>query len=600
MFTYFIRSLFFSVIFAMDTSTSVDCNSYFNYLPDEILLKILEQLTTLDVINFCKCYNRYAYLYGEKNILSCINLSKRNGFNRSYSFSTIMKNVCPDIVTVLNITNVYWIAASEIRKCLKKLVNLEELYLIGTKVGISKTDSLSYKSKKLKKLAVTIDDKELQDSHAQYFPNVESLCVQIISKKDFTCQYRLQCLIKKLKQLSELWIHDVTNSYPLDYDHLAYTGSNLKIFAFKALCSMFSDLKFKGLTKIFISEKSGREAYYEKLESKSPDPRTLAASPAWKVLNELHTSVPFGLSDAKKLHYGLTNINKIEFEELNFMHYPNLCCPRYINAIKEIICSNNSKKLQKLALTNCLVTDKRLANSEENPKKKKKYDHNEPLSEEHKKFVDNLANLKKLELYTCCRYEGFRIYYFIQYLKNLTHLTLEIPASLNGVFIKKVFENCNYLETLKVNVVLSNESFNQDFWMSLSLAKNLKNLRYEVYRISLENIFFGLAAMTKMERLFIKCKYVDNFGVVYLKKFLEANPNLELMVIIINTATETMLKTLTKNMKVCKDRNKMFFAKKDERIFTEGFPIPELHYYDLISPHTHVSNLNITDKFHNR
>ncbi|XP_044756524.1 uncharacterized protein LOC123315043 isoform X2 [Coccinella septempunctata] len=386
----------------------------------------------------------------------------------------------------------------------------------------------------------------------------------------------------------------------MDYDHLAYTGCNLKIFAFKALCSMFSDLRFKDLTKIFISEKSGREAYYEKLDVKSPDPRALAVSPAWKVLNELHAAPPYGLYDAKRLYFGKTDINKIEFQELNFMHYSTSCSPRYVTAIKEIVASDNCKKLNKIAITNCLFKDERLQNSDENPKKKRKYNHEQPLSEEEKKFVDGLSNLKKLELYACCRYEGFRIYYFIQYLTNLTELTLEVPASLNGIFIKKLFEQCVYLETLKVNVVLSNEAFNHDFCMNISMAKNLKNLRYEIYRISLEHIFFGLAQMTKMERLFLKCKYVDNFGDVYLNRFLKGNPNLELMIVIINTATEGMLKTLTKNMRLYKNGSKMFFAKKDERIFTEGFPIPEHHYYELISPHTHVANLNISDDFYLR
>ncbi|KAK9880982.1 hypothetical protein WA026_014331 [Henosepilachna vigintioctopunctata] len=450
---------------------------YFQLLPNEILLKILQQLTTCDVIHFCEIYPAYEYFFEERKLVNIVNLSKKSGFKRIYSFSNIIKKFRSECITVFNITYVYWVTAADIRKCLKKLKNLQELHILGTKVGLATADCDSYKSPKLHKLAVSIEDKQLQQSKAQYFPNIRSLCVQIVSKNDHTFQYRLQCIIKDLKKLEELWVQDITGSYPLDYDHLAYTGTNLKIFAFKALCSMFSDLRFRGLNKVFFNERTGRQAYYEKIDSCVTDPRSLTESQAWKILNELHAETPYGLRDAKKLAYQDTNINDIVFEELNFMHSTNRCCPRYVNAIKDIISSKNARNLQKLTLTNCLFIDQPLEVCPDNPKRRKKYNHHEPPSEEQKVVINNLQFLNELEVYVCSRYQGFRIYYFIQYMKNLTQLSLEIPGPLNGEFLKHVFENCESLESLKLNLVMSNESFNHDFCRYISLAKNLKNLR---------------------------------------------------------------------------------------------------------------------------
>ncbi|KAL3276913.1 hypothetical protein HHI36_012281 [Cryptolaemus montrouzieri] len=535
------------------SNTNDKNNSYFAVIPNEILIKILNLLSTYDVLQFCEAYPTYEYFFGETAITNTINLSKKTGFKSVLSLSSIIKKFRIDCITVFNITYVYWVPAIEIRNCLKKMKNLEELHLIGTKVGLAVADCESFRSLKLKKLAVSVEDisNETQNPRAQYFPNIRSLCVQILSKKSYTFQFRLECIFSGLKDLEELWIYDISDSFPLNYDHLTYSTSNLKILAFKAKCATCATLRYRGLTKVFSNERTGGDVYYEK-NFKTTNPRFEAESSAWKVLNELHAASPYGLNDAKKLYSQKKNINDIEFEELNFFHVRHSCCPRYLTAVQEMLLSENSRNLKKLTLTNCLFADESQETSD-NPKKKKKYDYKELLSDENK-LVNNLKALKELEIFVCPRHGGFKIYYFLQHLKNLTHLSLEIPGALNGEFLKLVFENCALLESLKINVVVSNESFNHDFCRYISSAKNLKTLRYEHYRISLETIFFSLSSLSipKMERLFLKCTSVDNFGVMNLNKFLKKNDTLNFIMIIISSATADMRKTLTDELKSLK------------------------------------------------
>ena len=57
------------------------------------------------------------------------------------------------LITVLNITGVYWICGKELRKCIQQLKSLSELYVLSTALNMKNVDINTYN--KLEKVTLS-------------------------------------------------------------------------------------------------------------------------------------------------------------------------------------------------------------------------------------------------------------------------------------------------------------------------------------------------------------------------------------------------------------------------------------------------------------
>lgn len=564
-------------------------NSYFHILPNELLFEIFSYLRTLDLVNFCNAFSI-------SDIFSKNKLVKKLTFNDLPKLEDIPinSNYCRAInmeyITVLNINGLFWMPLNKLKACLIKMINLEELHCLGTKLALSSLHWPLNKQLKLKTLAVSIYSQDLGQIQTtpELFECIENLCLQICSKDNSSFRNQIFVFLKLLKVLKQLWIIDITDNYPLDYYFLLENLVNLEVYAFKTKCLNIRHNENKSkLTRIFSRNTYGREEFYEKYFNK---PLPFKDFP-WNIFSEVHNETVISLDDIRSIMLGKKTLEGIKLKELNFSHDKPNCSKNYCDAVIQLLKSNKTTNLTNLALSSCLFYYDIEQKNDLVLAKKRKLEYHHDVILKHNDMIKNLQNVHTVEVTVCKRYEGPEAYALIQHLKNVKNISLEIHGQMNGSFIKDILKNCNKLETVKIVLCEANEILNNYICTYNYYAQNLKSFWYCHYRISFEKIFSSLCKCSNLECVFLKCRHMDNFILGSFKKFLIKNTNLTIVIIVINQATHNQIKLIQEMLRSFrKSSNQIFVAKKFE---DNSFAFTNPIWPPLNIPLSHYSNVSV-------
>lgn len=307
---------------------------------------------------------------------------------------------------------------------------------------------------------------------------------------------------------------------------------------------------------------------------------------AWDVIHKFQCEMPYGIKSAQKF-YLTKQIKDIEFEELNFFHSRCFCNPSFIKATLDFLNSPNSKNLQRLSVKSCILqrypTSKAhsLANLQE-----RKY----PIID----VIENCKKLKTLELMSCanCNVTILDAYPFICNWTMLERFTLEVPAHLDGQFLKEVLMICRNIKFLRIISYSTNENLNLNLYQALPYGSSLEDFCYENMHINIHRIFQSLNRIKecKLRRIYVNAMYNESRLLEPIAEFLKKNDQLIFLYIALANRVQSDLSALQDLLNRYKKNNpaKIFFAKKVVRHFVGNFPIPSVHN-DLMSYDTEVS-----------
>ncbi|KAJ8927617.1 hypothetical protein NQ314_019895 [Rhamnusium bicolor] len=396
-----------------------------DHIPVEILIKIISYLNTYDLMQFCSACENYKCFYKEKSIVRFISFSRKFELQKFHLYRFIITNINYTSIKVLNINCLYWIPNDELRKLISKLENLEVLHALDTKLGITERDVATYN--KLKKLAVSIEDNRFHDPFPRFLNVLKSLCLKITVKGLlFNDIYQF---FENMKYLEELWIHDDDESfYKIDYDQIAVSLHNLKKLVIKSK-TVLPCYDFKYIEQILNKPEGSKRSIFE--------PREHEIEKSWEIFESLHKDLPCGPIESKTL-----------FLDSHIKHQDTP--------------TQGFRRARSGIQVSCL---------------------NHPFQS----IAENLKNLRELEIFNCSSCLGsvdLGAYSLIGTFENLQKLTLDIPISLDGLFLKEIFSGsrffikCRHLQSVNFLCVAQNEKFIINLCQHLHHTNNLRDFRY--------------------------------------------------------------------------------------------------------------------------
>jgi hypothetical protein len=169
--------------------------SYFCLLPNEVLIQILSDIDTLSLLNFCEVY-KCDYFLQDRNVIQTIDLYKKYPLE---DLSFLSKKIVFEHVTTLNVNCLYWIPAAKLRKFVSRLINLETLYAIQTKLSLTSNDAEVYSNSKIRKLGVSMGGNEELGTHK--ILSVENLYISVVKMTTLSGPLSLEMLFPRLRKL---------------------------------------------------------------------------------------------------------------------------------------------------------------------------------------------------------------------------------------------------------------------------------------------------------------------------------------------------------------------------------------------------------------
>lgn len=574
--------------------------------PDEILINILKYLNTFDLINFCESFTHFGYLLKERKLINQVNFSKGFHLQEISLLGWINAKMDPNLIHVLNINGLYWISSIELSRVLNRLENLKELHALDTKLGFSKYIPVY---KKLTKLALTITESEVE---APTLWNLNSLCIKIVLTSG---TFDFQQLFNDKWCLEELWISN--EERVLNYEIVPYILKSLKRLVIRSRSfSPFYDFSLFGLHMVFQCSRNESEIQfmYERVPRIDRtgslfEPFQNELEQSWEILHRHHKDVSCGPKDAKLL-FVKENICDIYFEDLNFGHSIILCQEKYIEAASKVLLSKNASNLKRLHFRSCLF-QRQKGKTEDNPTvsdapfgfKRPRYEVNIRVADDpFENIAKNLKKLTELEIYFCpgCySVELLSSYNLISCFEHLEKLTLEVPLTLNGSFLKEVLIKCEKLWSLKLTISSQNEKFTSRLCESLKFSKSLRDFTLNHVQIHIEKLLESFNEIQKktIQRIFLKCDDIryTNSDTELFNRFLHNNPQLVFFFLVVRKNTVKQVSNIQKIFNEHKKGNpaKIYYIKKDYS-FSGYFPVPCAHH-DMIYRHTDVAVINFDE-----
>ncbi|XP_063906031.1 uncharacterized protein LOC135124745 isoform X2 [Zophobas morio] len=565
-------------------------NSYFYSLPNEILIKILSGINAITLLNFCDAY-QCDYFLQDRNVIRKIDLSKRYELE---DLSQISKKIAFECVTTLNINCIYWIPADKLRRFVTRMVNLEVLYAIQTTLSLASLDTEDFSKLKIKKLGISVnDDHEL---HRHRMPTVETLYISFARLTYFVHRDIFKTIFP---QLRKLWIDAEPPGqefFPFCFD----VGRKSKIFC-QVRAPHFISFNEHLLTTYYDNRpRQPCVTCYGKMSTKMF--KIVSRSGSWAVLDELFYATPYGPKDARRLFLNECTLDTIFFEELNFYHsgYGLDCDSRYTEAVEDILKSPCSTRVKKLCVMICILLSNR------DPRSSSRKDisgedcvHTYPAEN----IFKNFPGLEHLEVYVCN--PAVLGYSLISLFEHLESLIVEIPINIDGSFLIQVLQKCQNLQKLKIFSLHRNEELNFNLCKAISSASSLKDFRYENHRIPLDKLIENLCLIKskKLERIVLICTETDNFSAGPLKQLLEMNPQLVFLYFLIRSCTEQSERT----KRMAQDTLNTYKKKHPCKVFLvsdinefgsrSGYPIPDVHYCEMIKSDSTVASLSVLEDF---
>ncbi|KAF7272566.1 hypothetical protein GWI33_014661 [Rhynchophorus ferrugineus] len=578
--------------------------------PCELWEEIARHLPAYDLMNLCASSNDLLYLLRDKHVVknfdlcSCIDVYKKN------LYQCLFDHVGFEHIKFLNVNNLYWIDAEELRCIVQLLPQLEELRALDTKLGMRPEDAVLYK--KLRKLAVTVEASQfVQGAYSENLALLRSLCIKFISKyrRDFAIIYYI--FFNKLIGLQELWLYDADryDNRPLRYDYIAFNLLNLKKLVIKSKSNIpFPDYKPFGFVPVFERKRTVASTFYY-VRTRVPKIRSLKkrslsgvfesrTEKSWDIVRTFLCENPCNHKNSLEIHE--KNLFKqLQFEELSFVH-SRVCNPTFVNAAIDILLSKHCKGLKKLALTLCILQEGNIEKTE----KKNIFRH----------IINNSPYLSELEIACCNNSEyndpendSMRIpcfssavlgaYELINNLRYLKKLTLDIPAYSDGTFLKDVFLKCPLLESLYILSRENNEDLSSAIYSHINYAQMLKEFRFENVHIDLDRLFSTLNKIfiSKLRRIVIKCEYEHSCQLGPVEKLLKRNKDIILLVICVSNYNRHQVSKLQQIMnEYCDHPAKVYLSRRDIKEDEEDAFIPERHQ-DILLSLSNISMFNFTE-----
>ncbi|KAJ3640809.1 hypothetical protein Zmor_027348 [Zophobas morio] len=583
--------------------------SYFNYLPNEMLIKILSNIDTFTLLSFCDVY-QCDYFLQDRTVIRKIDLCKKYQLE---DITQISNKIALEYVRTLNINGLYWIQAAKLRNIITSMVNLEVLSAIQTNLSLVDADTEVYSKIKIRKLGVSLNS----SGRIIYrkLPTVETLYISIKVTNLFT-PIGLMFIFPQLRKLwvdveelsgreiVEYHVHDQSKSklvcrinapiafFSVDHSWLT-TYYNIKrpLQPYMICCEKFSDNQ--------LSE-SGFQ-----VESKLG---------SWQVLDEFCGPKPYGPKDARRLFLNEYTLDTIFFEELNFYQSAPFCNTRCREAVEDILKSPCCTRLKKLCVMMCLLFNKNASMfvDIEDPDSfsRKRICIEKPVSTHPAENIfKNFLRLEHLELYVCHKivhHSAIHGYSLISLFEHLVTLIVEVPISVDGSFLIQVLQKCQNLQRLKVFSVTQNEKLNFNVHNAIASANSLKDFRYENHRMQLDKLIKNLCLIKskKLERFVLICKEMDKFSATLLKQFLKMNPQLVFLYFLIYSCTEKSRRTIQAILNTYEKEHpsKVFIVSKGDEIGRPscprvGYSIPDVHFREMIKSVSNVANPNVLDEF---
>ncbi|KAJ8919209.1 hypothetical protein NQ315_012197 [Exocentrus adspersus] len=557
---------------------------------------------------------KYSYVLQERDVVRTLDFSGKFEAHKVDLCKHITTDVNHTFVKVLNINYLYWIGAPDLRSLIKKLEHLETLYALDTKLGIKDRDIAEYA--KLKKLAVSIEDKQFEHSSvvaAKALTALKSLCLKFTQ---YIAEDRIYFFLRQIKQLEEVWISDeAEHTYRINYGQIAVSLKNLKKFVIKSKSVLpYYDFSYTGLIKVFDCKRSecATEFVFEKILTKTEGTKPSIFEPAeneyersWQIFQNLHKGVPYGPKESQVIHL-TKSLKDVYFEDLNFCHTVILCNIKLIQAALQILSFKNSSKLKRLSFRSCLFQNADYTTKEKPTSGFKRWRKGVQINSACHPFettANNLKSLRELEILTCpgCATGAVvSAYPLIATFEYLETLTIEVPLLLDGSFLKEVFIKCRYLESLYIFCKSQNEKFIMNLCQNLKYSQNLRHFRLDHKEVLISKLLnsFNELKYRKLLRIYVNCDKLrgvdasdDPFSV-----FLERNPQLIFCLFQIKNNTNKQNRDIHTifNKYKCGDPAKMFFVIKEISSFSGGFPIPAAHH-DIVFYRTNVAVVNIDE-----
>ncbi|XP_066150252.1 uncharacterized protein [Euwallacea fornicatus] len=567
------------------------------WVPHVIWESIFSYLTTTDLINFCKTSDEYDNFLRERNIVKSFDISCNYDFCDMNLYTYIKSNVAYEYIKSLNINKLHWVSLGDLRKLVKSLSNLEELYALNTALSMRARDIVLYG--KLKSLAITIEGDHLLEPNTALYQNnlylLRKLCLHVIRKHP-KFSYGLSKLFTELFGLNVLWIYDSdsTDSLPISYDMIVEKLQSLNQLVIKSrvyiplldyrpfgLAKYFSSTRFKSI--IMCYERIPKDKIVLLRDVSIFKPFESKLEQAWSSFRLSRCEMPFDPKVHREI-YLTQQIKNVKFEELNFFHYRCFCTKEFIRASWDFLKSENSVGLKKLSIKSCILQREHFHKDRSLVHLPKKY----PILD----IIENCPRLNTLELMQCSRFDTeveddlicnvsiIDAYPFISNWRHLEKLTLEVPSHLQGDFLIDLTKYCTNLKLLRIISDHTNEYLNRNTYKALEYASNLQDFCFENLSANLPVLFDSLCKIRtqKLHRVFINCDYSHATSLNTLESFLVLNPQLILLFLsgkgLKRSYLNAALRLMHKYKKNCD--YKTFFARQDARDFMRNFRVCEV------------------------
>nr|CAH7755903.1 unnamed protein product [Callosobruchus chinensis] len=576
-------------------------------LPIEILEQILAYLDTVDLIQFCDVYPKLQYILQDGKVIKTVDFSRK--------FEVVNLDICQFITTKLNynciqtlkIEGVYWIPAEDLRRLIRSLDNLKELYALDTNLSVLENDIVEYF--KLRRLSITVEDVHFEQEtvlFARHLSELKYLFVKIIWKQEdhATGASNLMSFFSRMKQLKELWVCDIEESLNrIDYERIAVSLPNLNKLVIKTKGMIpYYDWKYLGLHKVFECKRNHFETdcIWEKVKTScsifrqsSSDSTNIGIEKGWHIFTSLCKDLPCGVSESRKLHLG-ENINNINFTDLNFCHTVLICNAKYYEAAFEILSSPHARSLKRLSFRSCIFS------TVEQDKLKNGFKKLQISSEGHSfsEVAENVKYLTELEVYTCpdCIIDWSESgYVSISTFANLERLTLEVLHLVDGSFLEEIFVKCRNLRFFSLTCEKPNEMFFFNLCRHLRHATALRDFRLVYKKIAIDTLIKSFNAISdrKIQRVFLSCEYLryacKKTGKNIYAEFFQKNPQLVFFFLVASKQTGVQNNDIQKTLNAYRDHPaKVFLMHKDVSFVKTGFPVPSAHH-DFVFNRTNVS-----------
>ncbi|XP_048516896.1 uncharacterized protein LOC109535678 isoform X2 [Dendroctonus ponderosae] len=570
-------------------------------LPQELWDHIFSYLTTSDVINFCKTSSEYAHFLGEIPLVRNFNVSGNYDFFNTNIYTYVTENVSYEYIKVLNINKLYWVKLEDLRRLLKILPNLEELLALNTALSFRPKDVLLYG--KLKTLALSVEGNHFTNyvDPTIYRNNLyllRKLCLHVTRKnpKGFM---GMHMLFNELFALNELWIFDSDDSHsqPLKFDTIVSQLKFLKKLVIKSKIYIpLLDYKPFGLAKYFQTRRFESIAMrYETLpvDKVVPfrhvsifEPVESKLEMAWNVFRSYRSEMPYDHMAHREI-YLTKKINNVNFQELNFIHNKCFCTNDYVNASWDFLSSDNSKDLRKLSIKSCVLQRRPVSKGDTIDRLQREY----PIEA----IIKNCPKVTTLELMHCpkCNVTIIDAYPLICNWKCLERIMLDVPAYLNGAFLVDLAKTCTNLKFLRISSHNTNENLNRSVYKALPHANQLQDFCFENKAINIPVLFGSFSTSQKLRRVFVSCEDTAATSTNTLKSFLETNPQLVLLALVITFKPKSYIKTVQDILDRFRqpDSAKRFHAKNDIRFFLDNYSLYEANS-ELFKWDTEVSTVD--------